>query len=167
MEFIIYNSPVGQLTICARNGKITSLSIDSPPPPEGTYSDSSPVLQRARQWLDAYFSGQKPDAKLLPLAPSGTSFQHMIWNFLLEIPYGHVTTYGALARKAAQQMCVPIMSSQAVGGAIGRNPIALIIPCHRVIGTGGKLTGYAYGIHKKETLLLLEGIDIQKKKAVT
>lgn len=159
MEYTYYESPVGQLTICAQAGKIVSLTIDSSPPPEGTYCDTSPALRQAVQWLDAYFSGHKPAVHFLPLATAGTAFQRMIWNFLLEIPYGQITTYGALARRAAEQMGVPVMSSQAVGSAVGKNPIAIIIPCHRVIGSGGKLIGYAYGLEKKEVLLRLEGIS--------
>lgn len=158
MEYTYCESPVGQLTVCAQAEKIISLTIDSPPPPEGTYCDTSPVLQQAVQWLDAYFSGQRPAVNFLPLAPAGTAFQRMIWDFLLEIPYGQTTTYGLLARRAAEKMGVPVMSSQAVGGAVGKNPIAIIIPCHRVIGSSGKLTGYAYGLEKKEFLLRLEDI---------
>lgn len=114
------------------------------------------VLLSVKCWLDRYFAGQNPDIKELSLAPSGSEFQQLIWKNLCEIPYGQVTTYGELAKKAADQMGKSRMSAQAVGGAVGKNPISIIIPCHRVVGADGSLTGYAGGVEKKRMLLELE-----------
>ena len=108
-----------------------------------------PVFDETRHWLDIYFSGHEPD-----FTPSlllhGTDFQHCVWKQLLTIPYGHTVSYGELARQLG------IRSAQAVGGAVGRNPVSIIVPCHRVIGTNGNLTGYASGLERKRALLQLE-----------
>lgn len=117
--------------------------------------ENIPVLQRAKDWLDAYFAEKKPAMAELPLAPIGGAFRQEIWKMLCEIPYGSVTTYGELARKMGRKS----MSAQAVGGAVAHNPISVIIPCHRVVGTDGSLTGYAGGIDKKIKLLAHEGVD--------
>lgn len=117
-----------------------------------------PVLDQTRRWLDLYFSGREPGFTP-PVRLTGSPFQKLIWELLREIPYGTVTTYGALAKAAAERMGAPHMSAQAVGGAVGRNPISLIIPCHRVVGTNGSLTGYAAGWQTKRELLALEGLE--------
>ena len=109
----------------------------------------SPVLLAARRWLDAYFAGERPDAADVPLAPRGTAFQLRVWDALLSIPYGETRTYGELAAELGS-------SSRAVGSAVGRNPISVIIPCHRVLGADGSLTGYAGGLDRKRALLELE-----------
>ena len=109
-----------------------------------------------KRWLDIYFSGQQPDF-MPPLHMSGTPFQMAVWETLREIPYGQTTTYGAIARKIARQRGVSKMSAQAVGQAVGRNELSILVPCHRVVGTNGSLTGYAGGIDKKIQLLQLEG----------
>lgn len=114
------------------------------------------------RWLDSYFAGERPDPNLISLAPSGSAFRQLVWNILLEIPYGKVVTYRDIARKAAQQLGRQSMSAQAVGGAVGHNPISIIIPCHRVIGSDHSLTGYAGGLEKKRWLLELEGADIEQ-----
>jgi methylated-DNA-[protein]-cysteine S-methyltransferase len=113
-----------------------------------------PVFASLKSWLDDYFAKRKPKAKI-PLLPSGTDFQQAVWKLLLEIPYGETSTYGAIASRlsAAGKKA----SAQAVGGAVGHNPISLLIPCHRVIGSDGSLTGYAGGLEKKRALLELEG----------
>lgn len=121
------------------------------------------TLLFAKQWLDAYFSGKRPDIALLPLKPEGSEFQQIVWKFLCQIPYGETTTYGEIAKKVARQMGKKTMSAQAVGGAVGRNPIGIIIPCHRVIGKDGSLTGYAGGLENKIRLLAHEGIVLPKK----
>lgn len=121
-----------------------------------------PVLKQAEEWLRAYFAKEQPNPKELPLAPVGSEFQQCIWNFLLEIPYGELTTYGDLAKKAAKQLGKEKMSAQAVGGAVGHNPLGIIIPCHRVVGKDGNLTGYAGGIDKKVWLLAHEGVETEK-----
>ena len=115
------------------------------------------TCQKAKAWLDAYFAGNAPSPAALPLRPEGTEFRRLIWGLLLEIPYGKTVTYGALAKRAAEILGKPRMSAQAVGQAVGRNPISILIPCHRVVGAGGQLTGYAGGLARKEYLLRLEG----------
>ena len=109
-----------------------------------------PVFDAAERWLEAYFSGVAPDFTP-PLAPRGTAFQLRVWAALCRIPFGQTTTYGALARALGA-------SPRAVGGAVGRNPVSLIIPCHRVLGSDGRLTGYAGGLERKRALLELEGV---------
>ena len=118
---------------------------------------ASYVFDRAQEWLERYFSGEKPSPEELPLRPEGTDFQQMVWRELLHIPYGQVTTYGSLAKAVAKKMGRETMSAQAVGQAVGHNPISIIIPCHRVMGTDGSLTGYAGGLDRKIRLLELEG----------
>lgn len=117
----------------------------------------SPVLKQATAWLDSYFSGNR-NLKIsdLPLAPKGNEFRQIVWQELCRIPYGQTTTYGEIARKVAVKTGKNTMSAQAVGGAIGHNPIGIIIPCHRVIGKDGKMVGYAGGLFRKIMLLKLE-----------
>ena len=125
------------------------------------YAESeTPVLCEAKRWLDIYFSGREPDFTP-PLHPVGSAFQQVVWALLLEIPYGETTTYGTLARKLAEKQGLTHMSAQAVGGAVGHNDISLIIPCHRVVGANGSLTGYAGGVDKKIKLLELERADMK------
>lgn len=111
----------------------------------------------AKRWLDLYFSGSVPDISV-PLHLNGTDFQREVWEILLSIPYGKTTSYGAIAAQLAARRGIKRMSAQAVGGAVGRNPVSIIVPCHRVIGANGSLTGYAGGIEKKRWLLHLEGV---------
>ena len=119
---------------------------------------SCDVLRQTAAWLDAYFAGKRPDPSALSLDPHGTPFQRLIWTMLLQIPDGQTTTYGRLAEAAAQRMKRERMSAQAVGSAVGHNPISIIIPCHRVLGTDGGLRGYAGGIEIKAALLEHEGV---------
>ncbi len=121
-----------------------------------------PFFARAKKWLDAYFAGKKPAISELPLAPVGSGFRKAVWGILCEIPYGQCATYGEIAKKMAARMGKKSMSSQAVGGAVGHNPISIIIPCHRVVGSNGSLTGYAGGIGKKVKLLEHEGVDTSR-----
>lgn len=116
-------------------------------------------LGQACAWLDSYFAGEQPDPVSLSLAPAGSTFQQVVWRLLLEIPYGSTTTYGELAVLAAQRVGREHMSAQAVGGAVGHNPVSIIIPCHRVVGASGSLTGYAGGVSRKLWLLEHEGVD--------
>lgn len=118
-----------------------------------------PILKLAVTWLDAYFAGRRPAIADLPLAPAGSPFRQMVWKRLCAIPYGECVTYGELARELAAASHKAQMSAQAVGGAVGHNPVSLIIPCHRVMGAGGNLTGYAGGIEKKLWLLRWEGVE--------
>lgn len=119
------------------------------------------VLDAARRWLDVYFSGREPDFAV-PLHLTGTAFQQSVWAMLRAIPYGKTVTYGEIARRLAAERGVSRMSAQAVGGAVGRNPVSVIVPCHRVVGADGSLTGYAGGVDKKEKLLALEKADITR-----
>lgn len=151
----IYESPLGTLTLAEENGAITGLWIAGQkyfPQTLGPEGDS-PALMQAKSWLDRYFRGENPPIGELHLAPAGTPFRQAVWQLLLEIPYGETTTYAALAAKLAAARGIPHMSAQAVGGAVGHNPISILIPCHRVVGTNGTLTGYAGGVEKKEWLL--------------
>lgn len=118
------------------------------------------IFYRTKDWLMRYFNGGRPDIDELPLAPIGSEFRQMVWKILCEIPYGECITYGDIAKIVAERLGKERMSSQAVGGAVGHNPISIIIPCHRVIGTNGSLTGYAGGIDKKIKLLEHEGVDM-------
>lgn len=121
---------------------------------------SQQIFVDTKKWVDSYFSGEKPPISQLKLAPKGTAFRQAVWDILCGIPYGETTTYGEIAKQMAKKMNRPTMSSQAVGGAVGHNPISIIIPCHRVVGTNGSLTGYAGGIDKKVKLLEHEGVDL-------
>ena len=157
-----YDSHLGPLLLAAEGDALTGLWLDGQKYyaaglPEGAAEDPShPVLLAAAKWLDAYFAGEKPDAQALKLAPTGSEFQRLVWKLLREIPYGETTTYGALAAKAEARLGRRT-AARAVGAAVGRNPISIIIPCHRVLGSSGSLTGYAGGLDKKEWLLRHEG----------
>lgn len=162
-----YQSPIGELLIVSDEKALIGLWMKDQKyfgaglkeMPEEAEAGKVPVLQNTVEWLNRYFTGEKPDIAELPLAPSGSDFRQMIWRLLCKIPYGEVTTYGELARQAAELMGKPSMSAQAVGGAVGHNPISIIIPCHRVVGSDGSLTGYAGGVDKKMWLLKHEGIN--------
>lgn len=121
-----------------------------------------PILRQAKEWLEQYFGGKKPSIDEIPLEPSGSGFAKIAWNLLIQIPYGEVCTYGELAKEVAKITHKEKMAAQAIGGAVGRNPIGIIIPCHRVIGANGNLTGYTGGIEKKIALLELERANIKR-----
>ena len=125
---------------------------------ENLVNTTDHVLKETEKWLNTYFRGIEPNF-LPPILFDGTKFQETVWDILLSIPYGEIITYGEIADKIAKVRGLDRMSAQAVGSAISHNPIALIIPCHRVIGKNGNLTGYAGGIDKKIELLKLEGVD--------
>lgn len=161
-----YNSPLGGITLASDEEGLTGLWFDGQkyfgsgilkddPMPEKAETKKPPVLEQTVKWLDLYFSGQKPDFTP-PLHLIGSEFRLAVWKILLEIPYGQTTTYKELAGRIAEQRGIKSMSAQAVGGAVGHNPISIIVPCHRVLGTDGSLTGYAGGIDKKISLLTLE-----------
>ena len=116
------------------------------------------IFQKTENWLERYFTGKRPKISELPLRPIGSEFRQRIWKILCEIPYGEITTYGEIAHRIAEEQGLEHMSAQAVGGAVGHNPISIIIPCHRVVGSKGGLTGYAGGIDKKRKLLEHEGM---------
>ena len=161
-----YISPVGKLTIASDGTNIVGLWLDGQKYFLDTLTeaplvkDDLKVFEQVKVWLDRYFNGEKPDIKELPLKPIGGEFRQAVWQCLCEIPYGEVTTYGAIAKKVAIELGKESMSAQAVGGAVGHNPISIIIPCHRVIGANGSLTGYAGGLDKKIQLLRLEGVIV-------
>ena len=142
-----YQSPIGMLTLVSDGKSLTELKFGEPE--ENTNHQDLPFFKETCRWLDLYFSGKKPNFTP-PLNPQGTPFQQKVWQELLRIPYGETTTYGAIANR------INCRYAQAVGQAIHRNPIAIIIPCHRVIGADGSLTGYASGLDIKEKLLELE-----------
>ena len=159
-----YQSPLGGILLAADEIGLTGLWFEG----AKFYAQGlavehaekkTPVLSAVECWLHQYFSGEKP-ASMPPVHMLGTPFQKEVWNFLLKIPYGDTTTYGAIAEKIAIQQKLPHMSAQAVGGAVGHNRISIIIPCHRVVGSNGSLTGYAGGLEKKSWLLTHEGVDI-------
>lgn len=158
-----YDSPLGEIGLACSEDALVGLWLPGQKPfgQEAVslhQPDEHPVLAQAAQWLDRYFAGCRPDPGQLPLAPQGTAFQKLIWKLLLEIPYGESSTYGTLAAQTARNLGKARMSAQAVGGAVGANPIAIVIPCHRCLGAKGQLTGYAGGLALKKRLLDLEGI---------
>ncbi len=165
MQYIShYSSPLGDILLAADSVGLTglwfegqkyfALNLD-----KEHEEKEIPSFAEAKRWLDIYFSGKEPDFSV-PLHFTGTEFQNEVWELLLAIPYGQTTTYGELARRIAGKRGVKHMSAQAVGGAVGHNNISVIVPCHRVVGTNGSLTGYAGGIDKKIKLLELEKADI-------
>ncbi len=158
-----YNSPLGAILLAADEIGLTGLWFDgqkyfADSLPEKHVEEETPILVEAKRWLDIYFAGKEPDF-LPPLHPGGSVFRQSVWEILLQIPYGKTTTYGEIARQLAEKQKLPRMSAQAVGGAVGHNKISIIIPCHRVVGANGNLTGYAGGIDKKIKLLKLEHTD--------
>ena len=159
-----YSSPIGIITLACdgdgsnlaglwtqgqkyHSGAIPEVMIEN---------NDQPIFDAVKKWLDRYFAGEKPDIAELPLAPIGGEFRQSVWKILCGIPYGKVITYGDIAKK------ISCRSAQAVGGAVGHNPISIIIPCHRVVGSNGSLTGYAGGMVIKVKLLELEGVDMAK-----
>lgn len=160
-----YASPLGGIMLAANDIGLTGLWFDgqkyfADTLPAEHIERETPILTDAKRWLDVYFTGVEPDF-MPPLHPVGSAFRQAVWKLLLQIPYGQTVTYGELARQLAEKQGAEHMSAQAVGGAVGHNPISLIIPCHRVVGTSGSLTGYAGGIDKKIMLLELEHADMQ------
>ena len=141
-----YASPLGKIMLACDDKGLTGLRFSDSEQTASTH----PILDEARRWLDVYFSGKVPDFTP-PLNLKGTDFQLRVWNFLLTLPYGHTTTYGKIAS------LLSCKSAQAIGKAVGRNPVAIIVPCHRVIAVDGGLVGYSAGLWRKEALLRLEG----------
>ena len=153
-----YDSPLGNLLVTCTEEWLTGLYMNRELP---QIPEEHPILLQTAKWLDAYFRGENP-LVTVPLSLEGTEFQKQIWNLLLTIPYGKTRTYGDIAREMAALSGKEKMSAQAVGQAVGRNPISILIPCHRVVGTKGKLTGYAGGLENKIRLLRHEGRKIEK-----
>ena len=162
-----YDSPIGRFLLTARDGALTGLWIEgqkyflgSLKKEELTEGGDLQVLRDAKRWLDRYFAGEKPAIQELPLKPEGSDFRRQVWDILCRIPYGQVTTYREIAGEIAGSRGLDHMSAQAVGGAVGHNPISVIIPCHRVVGTDGSLTGYAGGMGRTIKLLEREGAEM-------
>lgn len=164
----IYLSPIGAITLaCDGDGNnLVGLWTEGQKyhgdtiPEAMIENDDIPLFDTTKKWLDRYFAGKKPSIDELPLAPIGGEFRQGVWNILRQIPYGEVITYGGIAKKMAESMGKKSMSSQAVGGAVGHNPVSIIIPCHRVVGSNGSLTGFSGGVQMKIKLLELEGADL-------
>lgn len=161
MQYISkYISPLGEILLASdeegliglwfTNQKFYANNLESEVKEEETN-----IIKETKKWLDIYFRGEEPKFKI-PLHLKGSEFQELVWNILLSIPYGNTRTYKELAKIIIEKKNIKRMSSQAVGGAVGHNPISIIIPCHRVVGSNGKLTGYAGGLDKKEYLLNIE-----------
>ena len=161
-------SPIGQIKLACDGSSLNGLWIEGQKyfgetiPEEMMQKDNLALFEKVKNWLDRYFEGKKPAISELPLAPIGGIFRQEVWRILCQVPYGQVITYGEIAKKIAHKMNKPKMSAQAVGRAVGHNPISIIIPCHRVVGTDGSLTGYAGGIKKKLWLLSHEGAYLEK-----
>lgn len=157
-----YASPVGDITYACTDSHLVGLWLANQKYFAATLKetpvtdDHHPILLQTKDWLDRYFAGEKTSPQDLPLAPNGSDFRKAVWRILCEIPYGETVTYGDIAKQIAQQRGTPRFSAQAVGGAVGHNPISIIIPCHRVIGSNSSLTGYAGGIDAKRWLLSFE-----------
>lgn len=156
----------GKILLASKDNKLIGLWIDGQKyflgnlKEEMQEKEDEIIFVKTKKWLDRYFNGEKPKISELDLAPMGSDFAKNVWKILCEIPYGEVTTYGEIAKKIAKIMNKDKMSAQAIGGAVGHNPISIIIPCHRVVGSNGSLTGYAGGIDKKIRLLEHEKVDI-------
>lgn len=160
-----YDSPLGSILLAADEQGLTGLWFQDARHaaaglPAARREEATPVLTAAKRWLDTYFAGRVPPEPP-PLHLTGSSFRQQVWGLLLQIPYGQTVTYGALARQLAQARGGAV-SARAVGGAVGRNPVSLMVPCHRVVGTGGSLTGYAGGLARKVWLLTMEGADMSR-----
>ena len=161
-----YPSPVGMLTLACDGVNLAGLWLEGQKyhgdtiPGKMVEKNDMAIFDAAKKWLDQYFAGNRPAISELPLAPAGGEFRQEVWSILCGIPYGEVVTYGDIAKKMAVKMQKESMSSQAVGGAVGHNPISIVIPCHRVVGSNGSLTGYAGGVATKIKLLQLEGVDM-------
>ena len=163
-----YDSPLGGMLLSADDKGLTGVWFDGQKyfayglvESGACEEQENSTLAEAKRWLDIYFSGKEPGFDL-PISLSGTDFQKKVWGILCAIPYGKTMTYGQIAAQLAAEQGAAHMSAQAVGGAVGHNPLSIIVPCHRVVGTNGSLTGYAGGIDRKIKLLTLEGVDMSR-----
>ena len=162
---MLYNSPIGTLSLVADDHYLFGIWVQKESDFERKLSENDvtvvechPILNQIISYLDTYFKGQVPDLSELPLAPVGSDFEKRVWNYLRGIPFGQTVTYGQIAKD------LRIASAQAVGGAVGRNPWSILVPCHRVLGAGNHLTGYAWGLEKKAWLLRHEGAAFKEMK---
>ena len=159
-----YESPLGVITLACDEAAVIGLWFNGQKYfgnilPEQTEQRAHPLLAEAKRWLEVYFSGREPDF-LPPLRYDSTPFRKQVCDVMLTIPYGKTMSYGGIAAEVARRQGLEKMSAQAVGGAVGHNPVSLMIPCHRVVGTNGSLTGYAGGVARKVKLLELERADM-------
>lgn len=167
MQYIYkYRSPLGGMTLASDGTALTGAWFDGQKYFGATLRGDAreadlPIFGEATAWLDGYFAGSRP-AAMPALRLEGTAFRMAVWDILRQIPYGEVVTYGHIAELVARKLGVGRMPAQAVGGAVGHNPISIFVPCHRVVGSGGSLTGYAGGLDKKARLLELEGVDMAR-----
>lgn len=155
-----YDSPLGKITLAGDEDSLAGLWFHgqqhfAASMPQDTPQRELAVFRETARWLEVYFSGKEPDFTP-PLSLGGTSFQKLVWSLLLRIPYGQTVSYGQLAKDVAAALGRSAMSAQAVGGAVGRNPVSIIVPCHRVLAADGSLHGYAGGLERKAALLALE-----------
>ena len=163
-----YNSPLGKILLVSDGDNLIGLWLEGQKYYLGDLKQdvliekNLRVFRETEDWLNRYFNQEKPEISELSLAPIGNEFRKNVWKLLCTIPYGETTTYGEIAKKIAEIMNRNSMSAQAVGNAVGHNPISIIIPCHRVVGKDGNLTGYAGGIDKKVQLLNIEKVDMTK-----
>ena len=153
-------TPLGEIRLRSDGKSLTGLWFvgqvnDAKEHSDIEIKDDLPIFGQVETWLESYFFGEQTPIKI-PLQPKGTMFQERVWKILQEIPYGETMTYGEIAQRIAKEKCVATYSAQAVGQAVGKNPISILIPCHRVLGKNGALTGYAGGVHRKEQLLRIE-----------
>ena len=158
-----YQSPLGRILLASDGESLTGLwfvgqKYFADTLPYDHEEKNLPIFRQTIQWLDIYFGGEAPPF-IPPLSMKASPFRLAVWEILKQIPYGQVITYGEIARALAQKRGLETISAQAVGGAVGHNPISIIVPCHRVVGSNGSLTGYAGGIDKKAALLKLENVD--------
>lgn len=164
-----YDSPLGRVLLAEQHQALVGVWFEGQKYYLGSYhgpmeeTKQSAILQEAITWLERYFHGECPQISELTIAPKGSDFQKAVWNILCEIPYGQTITYGEISKKIAANKGLKTMSAQAVGGAVGHNPISIIIPCHRVVGTNGSLTGYAGGIERKKQLLIHEKVALDPR----
>lgn len=167
MEYTsIYQTPLGNVLLAADEAGLTGLWFEGAKfyaagLSLGHVEKELPVFETAKEWLAVYFTGRNPDF-FPPVHLIGSPFRTRVWEILLQIPYGQTMTYGELAARIAEERGIPRMSAQAVGGAVAHNPISVMVPCHRMVGSNGSLTGYAGGISRKSALLTLEGVDMDR-----
>lgn len=161
-----YQSPIGKIILTSNGEELTGLWFTSTrftnlrEVKEESIQDELRIFKLTKNWLDRYFKGENPNPKEIPIKLVGTDFSHKVWKKIQEIPYGKTITYGEIARRIAKESGIEKMSAQAVGHGVGHNPVSIIVPCHRVVGTNGKLTGYGGGIDKKIALLKIEGVKL-------
>ncbi len=162
---MLYKSPIGPLSLVADDHYLFGIWIEEESDFEKGLSENDvtvverhPILNQITSYLETYFKGQDQDLSEMPIAPIGSDFEKRVWNYLRGIPFGQTVTYGQIAKD------LQVASAQAVGGAVGRNPWSILVPCHRVLGAGGRLTGYAWGLEKKAWLLRHEGASYQENK---